>query len=483
MNRMRCPFSAFACLTASVLGCTSDVHVDIYLVRSPDVNEDPLIPGVTSDVRLHISGPGMNPKEIVSPYVPGGATEMPEVPLGKDRVLTVEGLKSDGLVLSRGRSLPLTINDETDSVTLLIARVGRFSYTPGNGLKVGRFGHVTALTNDGELAVAGGGTEGTADAPETPTGTIEIYNPTDGSVRRLPCDEACGAAPGIFGNMLPINDGLLLLSGQGQDPPAAAFFDPTQETVSPLSLSVIARYGAAGVSAADCIVLAGGIIEGEPTDDVEIIDAFYGVERLSLSDARTGLAGAGTSDTAVFFGGFDAEGVATSDIFIVDPADGVVRRFETSLEPRAHARAVTLSDDRILLVGGETGEGTSAESIDLVDPAQSIACPVGTLKTGVRHAAATLLSDGRVLVIGGLAGGLTGTPVTSAVILDPRYIELSEDCTESSGTLFTTDIPPTGTARYLAEARRLPNGSVALVGGLSASGTPIRQIEVFVPEE
>ena len=470
------------CITA-LLSCTADVQIDIYLVRSPDVDEDPLVPGLTSDVRMRITGPGMNPIEVVSPYVPGGTAKMPKVPLGKDRVITVEGLKADGLVLSRGRSLPLPINEDTAGVPLLIARVGRFSYTPDNGLAVGRFGHAAAVADTGELVIAGGATDSTYDTSESASETVEIYNPTDGSVRRLPCGDDCGAAPGISGNMLPLNGGLLMLSGRGQDPPAAAFLDPVGETDTPVSIPVAERYGAAGVSTDNRIVLAGGTSPEGPTDLVEIIDAEYNVQTVSLTDARWGLAGAGTPSGAVFFGGFDADGNVSADLFFVPSDSAEVQRAATGLDARAFARAVTLSDGRVLLIGGETQEGVSSESIDLVDPVQSFACRVGTLKTGVRHTAAALLSDGRVLTVGGMAGGLSGTPVATAVILDPRYIELSEDCTENSGTLFTTDIPPAGTARYLAEARNLKNGTVALVGGLTAAGTAVRQIEIFVPEE
>lgn len=469
-----------------VTACSDDVGIDIYLVRSPDVDENPLDPEVTAEVRMRITGPGMAPIEIISPFEPGGAAHMPDVPAGKDRIITVEGLKSDGLVLSRGRSLPIHIDKNTNKVTLLIARIGRFSYTPDNGLKNGRFGHAVAEAPDGRVFIAGGAAEGTMEAPSSLLSSIEVFNPTDGSVHLMPCENECGALPGVFGNMLPIGGGLVILPGLGDSAVVlgAAYIDPVEETIAPLSMAVAARYRATGVSTDVFAIAVGGLDNNnEVLDLVEIINAAFEVTSLHLDEPRWAMAGAGTTDKGVFFGGFDSDGTVTNDVFIVNPVTRSVDRLTTDLEPRAHVAAVRLSDNRVLLVGGLNANGQSSRSVDIIDPARNTVCNIGLLRTGLRDASVALLPDGRVMVLGGLTGTEPGTAAPSAQILDPRYIDLSDGCGENNGTLFFTDIARSSIARYMSVAHLMKNGNIAVIGGLNASGRAIQQIEIFVPEE
>ena len=62
-------------------------------------------------VRLGASGPGMETVTASVAYEPGAAVELPSIPPGESRVVTVEGLDAEGAVISRGESAPFAVTD------------------------------------------------------------------------------------------------------------------------------------------------------------------------------------------------------------------------------------------------------------------------------------------------------------------------------------------------------------------------------------
>ena len=138
---------------------------------------------------------------------------------------------------------------------------------------------------------------------------------------------------------------------------------------------------------------------------------------------------------------------------------------------------------RILIIGGLDQQGKASASVDIYDPRADTACRVGDLQRGRWLASAVGLSDGRVLVAGGLSGDDPGVPTAEAEMLDPRFVEIGSDCGQISGELAIYRVPDTRYSRYAASSYLLPNETVALTGGLDENQLPIKQIEVFVPDE
>ena len=468
--------------------CIEDGELSIYLIKTSDLGRDPLTPELTSHVRVRVTGPGMKPKVRVTPYKAGGATSVPKVPQGEDRIITVEGLYSEnGIAMSRGRTLPMDIDDGRQSVNLFIARVDRISVAPNNGLPLPRFGHAVMSDPTDRLFVVGGASKGDVTVPESFRNTPTVIAPTDIAVEDLDCKDSCRTTPRVFGTAAPYKSGFLFFGGVGE---AGALVDEvdyvnmTAGTVSRSDISMTPRSEAASIIFDDKTVVAGGLDgEGNPVDTMEIIDREGKVTTRTLPDGRYAMAAGRAGRKGLFFGGFTASGEISADLYVFDADNDTLSALSADIKGRAYASAVTTVDDRLLIIGGLSDEGRATGEINLYDPAVGAICLVGYVSIARWHAAVAPLPNGRVVVIGGLTGMLPGQPTTDVMVFDPRFKNINADCEGISLTSLSGGGEHTGSPRFLSSAVLMANGNVAVIGGLGGNREALQQIEVYVPPE
>lgn len=471
--------------------CSPDGTVELFLLRSTVDSQHPLPADQITHVRVTVDGPGMSTRQRTYPFVPGGSSRLTEVPIGNDRVITVEGLggEDDTFPISRGRTGAIRISRGHNEIDVFIARVRSFSLGPDEGLRYGRFRHSLAVGPDGRVFMSGGAAGGTFDAPTDALSSIEAFDPTSAQTALLTCETGIGClnAPRIGGAVALVDDGFMLFGGMNEEGllNTVELVDTELEMVELRRAAGAERVHAASVVVNNLTVLAGGLnASGEVVDTLEIVNRQGDIRTRALPAPRWGMASAAAHATAFFFGGYDDAGDITSEFMIYDPFEDKGELHESDLEPRAFAAASTLSDGRVMVIGGMRADGTASSSVDLYDPGRGLLCHIGEFDEAIGgrwHMAAVTLADGRVLVTGGLVG--TGQATITSRILDPRYIELGDDCDAPIfGTLGDELAAPTQYQRYLSSAVLLENQSVLVVGGLDEAGTPIAQPEIYIPE-
>ncbi len=103
-----------------LLACGSEV-VAIEVVLDLPAGTD-AFQGVAS-VRVEATGPEMSPLLQESAYRSGVELTLSSIPLGPDRVITIEGLDSAGAVVAFGQSAPFTVTEEEPrQLTILFQR-------------------------------------------------------------------------------------------------------------------------------------------------------------------------------------------------------------------------------------------------------------------------------------------------------------------------------------------------------------------------
>ncbi len=137
---------------------------------------------------------------------------------------------------------------------------------------------------------------------------------------------------------------------------------------------------------------------------------------------------------------------------------------------RFGAKAVLLSNGKVLIAGGEgtsAGNTTPLDSVELYDPATNSFAAAVSLPTmnELRDASTgTLLSNGKVLIAGGFEGSLNvGTIISDSV-------DLYDPITNSFAP--AASLPTMNAARAGAAATLLPSGEVLIAGGLSQEISP-----------
>lgn len=468
----------------------------VYLVRSPLVAEDPLDVSLVTHLKIRVTGPGMSPKEKIFPFEPGGMSALPDIPVGQNRVVEVECLAGEqGLAISSGRTLPLTITAGYREIELFVGRVGRFSLAPGYGLSEARFGHTSVLSPTGELIMIGGASAGTHEEPQTILSSIEVFDPTSGKTTYYPCDsvdsQPCLASPRAHAAAMPLGDDVLIeggISSTGVET-TREILDVNRFVFENHSSAEMPRYFGAVITFAETSLVAGGRnATHAPTDFVVYVSKQGIVEQLSLPAARAGLAASWTGNSekgglGLLFGGYAPDESISAVSYLFDFNTRQFRELSSPIDARAWASAVTLADGRVLVIGGLNRDGAGSTSVDLYDPNADALCHIGELKYGRWLASAVRLRNGRVLVLGGLAGSDPGEPTRSAELLDSRFVTIASGCNEMTGTLSVSDLPGMRIARYAATATVVPNGLIVVAGGLDGDGAALNQIELFVPED
>jgi uncharacterized repeat protein (TIGR01451 family) len=309
-------------------------------------------------------------------------------------------------------------------------------------LTTARLGATATLLNDGEVLVAGGG----SDQPE-------VYDPSTGTWSAT--GSLIDASEGATATLL--NDGEVLVAG-GQDIggylSSAELYDPSTGAWSPTGSLTTAREGATATLLKNGEVLvAGGVGNSGAPSSAELYDPSTGAWSAtgSLIDARFGATATLLKNGEVLVvGGSDtASSAELSSAELYDPSTGAWSATGSLIDGRSGATATLLNNGEVLVAGGN-GIASLADilsSAELYNPATGTWSATGPMNTARDGATATLMSDGEVLVAGGGDNSLS-----SAELYDP-----STGAWSPTGSLID--------GRSDATATLLNDGEVLVAGG------------------
>jgi len=228
------------------------------------------------------------------------------------------------------------------------------------------------------------------------------------------------------------------------------------------------------------VLIAGGVVDnnGMVVNTAELYDPATGTVSPTgnLSDAhgRALMASVVLMDGRVLLvGGTNSTGnLATAEIY--DPATGIFSATGSMAQARQNPTAVLLADGRVLVSGGFNG-GVALSSAEIYNPATGLFTATGSLNQARARNTITLLPNGKVLVAGGRnANGAVFAALASAEIFDPLA---------NNGVGAFTLTGNMNSARDVATATLLSNGTVLLAGGFTGgnTGPAVSSADIFDP--
>jgi len=422
-------------LALSLAACQGSTGtIQLELVTAPGSN---LLDGV-QQLRITITDP---PSVAIADRTPSGFDLVLEVEAtGTAGVLIVEGFDDAESLVATGASPPFAVSAIDARIVIYMAAPLTIERAP-TSLPVARTG-VAATSLSYGFALAGG-----ADGAGVPSDDIFIYNTFDHSL-------LAGLAmpePRSFQTLAVGSNNVVYLFGgvDADNAPTGSLwrFDTNVKPSGAYTASeedvALARAGASALTFAP----EDTIITGTPP-----IDLRFGL--LTARTDRATLAASGAAET------LNGEKLA---VFAADP---IVRLADDSFDTVSGSAnelsaAATLPDGRVVFAGGGAlGSTTPQPELVIVDPTTGITSTQPTLSS-LRESPAVAATDRYLVVAGGLDGNIA--PVPTADIFDARSLQLvaTVPCEARSG----------------AKALALPNGQVAIVGGVPANDV----IELFTP--
>lgn len=262
-----------------------------------------------------------------------------------------------------------------------------------------------------------------------------------------------------------LQDGDVLIAGGSGDSTAELYDPKTGTFVQTGPMNVVRTDGATATLLSDGrVLIAGGSdnsIDDKPLASAELYDPATGKfgPTGSMARARSGHTATLLADGRVLVaGGFGSSGLDLASAELYDPATGKFSPTASMTRPRSDHTATLLQDGRVLIVGGSENLGVqkakaALASAELYDPRTGRFATTGSMSTG-RSAGqtATLLTDGLVLVAGGNASYVQEVPLASAELYDPK-----------TGSFHKTG--SMAEARDCHTATLLPDGRVLVAGG------------------
>ncbi len=507
LQLMLCIFSTFF-LAA---GCTFQVgSVDLHLIYTPDVLKNPLDSSRVRALRLTVTGRDLEPRSVViQPAALGGIID--DVPVGLDRQVTIEGLDTVDEVVSRGVSEPFDNDGGGRTIFVYFSLTGKFSGPP---LVLGdsewserfrtdmsiqeRFLHAAARLPSGQVLITGGALAPAAEDFTGPvTNSLRSMDILDGYAAAFVNDGpfadcingiSCLRTARAFHQSVLLEDGehVILAGGEPSDPQnPVELYEVQNSTFWKKDFPQGARNRVAAATAGSQLAVAGGMdpVTGSLSAEVDIYagGSFRGYPDL-LSEPRAGavaVALEGEPPAVLVVGGWKTLG-APAEWQASDAVDRIelggsqptVTSFKLQ-HARADHTAVALTGAEkglVLICGGRSSATVVESSCELRDAAGTIYEFPPTVNRWAHTC--TVTADGQILVAGGFER--TSQPLqalSTAVIFRP------------SGNLTPVSMlsPRAGHTATL-----LPNGMVALVGGISwYQGTNIQfpqfDYEIFNP--
>lgn len=506
----------FLIFVIGLSGCDRDVGtLEIEVLTSPLPSQNPF-PDEAARARIRVEGPGMGVQTAEFAYESGARGRLPSVPVGRERVITLDVLNDSGGVIAYGRSLPLSVTSGDNQIELYVVLVSRSSLGAEELIPVvSRGGHSAVPLRDGRVALVAGGEELDTSTflPRAPLRSVSIFDPTSGRVveqgdcvdpdgGEIPGSEPyCLRFPRIGAAVTGTDAGDVIVAG-GVDEELVASRVVERLARGRRIFDVVGGPLAARIDAVTVpwnggrIALLGGRASGDALSETFVLFDESGEsfdEIPNPSDClRAGGAVAALGQTVLVFGGEDDEG-AVEDYGVLSLTDEIPLETCVPLPGAVTARVGAVSaviDDRYaVFIGGLVNDRIVSDEVDIYDAETGIFCNVGSLNVPrYLHDVATLPRD-RLLVVGGVRSLETSTP-ESGEILDLGLLfaamqQLPDDipnpCIELADNLLHSEVRM-AVNRIAPSVVELDNGMFLISGGFDGSGVGLSSVELYVPD-
>ncbi|MBK6513642.1 MAG: hypothetical protein IPG04_05815 [Polyangiaceae bacterium] len=394
---------------------------------------------------------------------PGGEFDLGEFPETEILRFEITGKTSEGEVVARGRSVSIAIGAlSATTLPLFIQRLGEFARPPDGLVRA----HVRApggVLGERYLIATGG------DAAIGEDGAVDPAIGDFYDLLGLAANESGGPLPRAARSMVVRGSGLLLIDDDG-----ASLADLDAGTTSDLE-------GPSGFAFAD---VSGGIsLEGEdgqtyvvgPTRDDEASDSVLVVtssgelRAVRLATARSGAAAVYVPGVGLVIAGGAAEGAGVE---VVHTDGATVSTIPFPSDATTGAAAVVTNEQQITLFGGRlAGMPASTRVLDL----RCVSDCEGDVQVLDELPVEDLAARGQaynipsgVLVVGEAEPEEDGPGETLAFRVD-----LAAE---------TVTPLPFKERRRGATPIPAPNGTLAIMGGLTPTGSAARSVELYFPE-
>jgi hypothetical protein len=428
-------------------------------------------------VVLTVRGPGMSPI-VVETDGDAGRLEVPDIPEGKDRVISVEVWTASGdrkiELVARGESKPFEVTaDGAPSVRVVLYRTNFFSKVVGptgscSSMTQARGGHVAAPLSEHKVLIAGG-YSGLQEDGLTPDGILdsaEIFDLRSGTFERapsMPRPRALARAVALSGGRVLVVGGVMEEGGAFVAQSDAFLFDGKSWKTIPTAAARRGHTVTFVEGTGDVLVVGGVDDEDQIVSTVEVFDP--DTETFSVLDlgddagtfarAYHGAANAGRgNDSVVIVGGIDGEGQLTGLVarlqwdnlqktYIV-PAQSY--QLETPVMMPATMVLGSAAGPRLVVAGGAAayaappgmpGAGTPSEEsreVQFYEPLSGSSRGTTNLGGEVMEACGVTLDNSRGLVLGGWKRNIGALAMGDLVRLASGSISVSK-AGESTGTM------------------------------------------------
>ncbi|NUP10377.1 MAG: hypothetical protein HOW73_30370, partial [Polyangiaceae bacterium] len=404
---------------------------------------------------------------------PGEEFDLGDAPDSSQLAFELTGRTADGTVVARGRSVRLTLGSlNTTAIPLFIQRLDGFARPPGELVRA--HVHAPAGVVGENFLVATGGDAAYGEDGQVDPALGDFYD-----IIHLVGSESGNELPRAARSMLVRNSTLILIDDEG-----ASYADLSEGTTSDIDPPEGMTWDE--VSGGETIDLLGDDLPGlsyvvgatrpdEPTDAVLVLDDSGSMSVVRLSQPRRGASAVYVPGLglAVVGGATEADGPG---IEIIGDDGASVSSIPYPTDATEGAAAVLQADKQIVVLGGRrAGEPAPTRAFDLgclANCEEEIQYledqDVDELAS---HGHAYKLPDGTFLTVGEAEPEGDGPGETLAFIVD-----IAAEPAEAVRSL------PLRDRRRGATPIAVPNGTLAIIGGITPNGAPARSVEYFFPE-
>lgn len=390
----------------------------------------------------------------------GGSFDLGEVPDTSIMSFELTGTTADGAVVARGRSVSVPVGSvDADVLSLFIQRTGGFARPPGELTR----SHVHApggVVAERFLVATGGDAAVGASGPASPS-FGDYYD-----LLGLAGTESDAALPRAAKSLV-VRDTTLILIDEGGATSAVLDQSTTQDLTPPDGLTFADVSGGLAFDLPTGTTLVVGATRPEgPTAAVLAVNEVGAMTALSLSTPRAGAAVAYVSGQGLIIAGGSSDGAGVEII----GDDLSVRSVPFPSDATTGAAAAPLAENQVALIGGRlAGAPAPTRVYELTCAA---ACDPGTLYYQLVPAAdvAELAGRGRAFSVANAALTIGETDAGETVAF---RVSIGEA---------TVTALPLREPRFGATPIPAPNGTLAIVGGVTDVGSPVGTIEIFFPE-
>jgi len=475
----------FLVLALAFAGCHSGGTLDVTLLTSPILDEQPLA-GVDG-LELRWTRPGLPRvvEHVAWSHEPTLSLTPPSLVDGSQLEIAALG---GGGVVAVGRTPPLL--SDAFATSAYIGLVNQFVAAPSDrALSSARFGASATLLGDGRVLLAGGATRGSPGVPDPSSisALIDIYDPAAGTFTAF---TAAGFSERIYHAAGQTSaGGVLLAGGLGKFGPLDDIYEIDEAHAGSVGKLPAPRWGAATATLADgTLFVVGGYTTsdgaggGMLAPDALVITATGSAMAAALPSPRAFAVATVLRDGNVLVtGGSDANGPRDDALLYLTGAHAFTALSPsgaraTMQSPRVAHSAALLRSGGVLLFGGNDGHSSvAAAELWSPDAGGFVDAPIFDLAPRER-AATAVLADGTVIFAGGESSPqpmATPSPVLDSIVFQPSPTGLTGTLGDDFGAT---------PARAEATATALPDGSLLYVGG--AVGDPrtlAGGAQLFVP--